>query len=400
MKPSSKPRRLAGILAVAAVTAACTASRQAASPPAAPEHGCTTLPIASASAAGTSGQDARPDLLSLPRGVRGVAVQSSSNAWAVGAPPADVRPQKAIVAHWNGAAWTTLSNRGLPQLSVLGAVAFFPGGAWAVGEHGLTQHGDGGGRPKQLIVRLTGTTMRRVPVAGPADGLLADVAATSAANAWAVGYLGGIGYHDPLILHWNGTAWKRAPLPAALGRGEFVGVAAASRTNAWAVMNPRTGVLRPGIRPRIVHWNGRRWGDVVSPAIGVSYHLFDVAATSAKNVWAVGAGGSTRAVILHWNGLRWTCALTPKVHRGYSFRALFAVSASAADNALAVGSSGTGTLALHWNGHGWKRFKTPRRGGFNALEDVTFIPRSGRAWAVDDAGSATLIFRWDGTAWH
>jgi len=35
------------------------------------------------------------------------------------------------------------------------------------------------------------------------------VAATSAANAWAVG-----GLDRPLILHWNGTAWKRAPLPS------------------------------------------------------------------------------------------------------------------------------------------------------------------------------------------
>src|SRR5262249_9144304 len=180
MKPSNKRRRLAGILAVAALTPACTASSPAASPP-----------------------------LSLPRGVRGVAVQSSSNAWAVGAPPADVRPEKAIVAHWNGAAWTTFSPRGLPRLSALGAVATFPGGAWAVGEHGLTQRGDGGGSPKQLIVRLTGTTMRRVPVPGPADGGLVDVAATSAANAWAVGYLGGISASMPLILHWNGMAWKR-----------------------------------------------------------------------------------------------------------------------------------------------------------------------------------------------
>jgi hypothetical protein len=67
---------------------------------------------------------------------------------------------------------------------------------------------------------------------------------------------------------------------------------------------------------------------------------------------------------------------------------------------LAVGSAGQGTLALHWNGHGWNRFKTPGRGGFNSLEDVTFIPRSGRAWAVDDTGSATLIFEWDGTTWR
>ena len=349
-------------LTVAAVTAACTAS----------------------------GQHSR--LRPLPEGVRGVAVQSSRNAWSVGSPPADVRPQKAIVAHWNGEAWTTFSPRGLPQRSGLGAVAAFPGGAWAVGDYGTTQHGDGGGRPRQFIVRLTGTTMRRVPVPEPADGGLVDVAATSTVNAWAVGYLGGVDLNDgiPLILHWNGTAWTRARLPAALGRGYFAGVTATSATNAWAVTN--TG--------KIVHWNGLRWDHVVSPVIGVTYQLHDVATTSARNVWAVGGAGSKRTVILHWNGLRWTWDLSPKIRGRYSFRGLYAVSASSADDALAVGSADEGTLALHWNGHGWKRFKTPGRGGLNSLEDVTFIPRSGRAWAVDVTGSATLIFEWDGTSWR
>jgi uncharacterized RDD family membrane protein YckC len=50
--------------------------------------------------------------------------------------------------------------------------------------------------------------------AGPAasfsiNGLLSAVAATSAANAWAVGYSGGRnGVTKTLILRWNGTAWK------------------------------------------------------------------------------------------------------------------------------------------------------------------------------------------------
>lgn len=312
---------------------------------------------------------------------------------AVGTTPIGARPQKAIVAHWNGAAWATLSTRRLPRLSALGAVAEFPGGAWVLGEHGLTEHGDGGGVARQLILRVTGTTVRRVPTPGPADGSLDDVAATSAANAWAVGNISG---HIPLIMHWDGTAWKRAPLPAAVGRGAFTGVAATSRTNAWAVMEPEN---RPG-KARIVHWNGRRWGHVVSPVIGMSYRLYDVAATSAKDVWAVGSTGSRRAAILHWNGRRWTCALSRKMHRDLPFRSLFAVSASSADNAWAVGGSGTGTLALHWNGHAWKQFVTPHPGQVSFLQGVAVIPQSGRAWAVGGSDSGTLILQWTGTAWH
>jgi hypothetical protein len=40
-------------------------------------------------------------------------------------------------------------------------------------------------------------------------GLLAGVAATSASNAWAVGY-GGAQTTKTLILRWNGTSWTRS----------------------------------------------------------------------------------------------------------------------------------------------------------------------------------------------
>ncbi len=385
MKPRCKHRRLAGIVAVAAMTAGCAASLPAGQAHRALEGACTTLPIARPSAAGISGQHPRPGL--LPPGVVAVAAQSSSSAWAVGPHPTDVRPEKAVVAHWNGAAWTTFSPAGLPRLSSLRAVAAFPGGAWAVGESGLTDQGDGGGRPEHLIVRLTGTTMRRVPVPGPADGELEDVAATSAANVWAVGYIGGVTGGLSLLLHWNGTAWKRTPLPAMVGRdgnaGDIVAVDATSTTNAWAVGN----------LPAIVHWNGRRWGQVVSPDIGTPYVFNDVAATSARNVWAVGDGLDKQVVvILHWNGRRWTCALSPKV----PFTYLVAVSASSADNAWAVGGTGDESLALHWNGHSWKQVITPQPGQVGSLDDVAFIPQSGFVWAI----GGRLLLHWNGTAWR
>ena len=386
MKPGNKHRRLAGIVAVATVTAGCAASPPAGHAHRAPEVACTTLPVASApAAAGMSGQQARPGV--LPPGVVAVAAQSSSSAWAVGAPPPDVRPQKAVVAHWNGAAWTTFSPAGLPRLSALGAVAAFSGGAWAVGEYGLTQHGDGGGIAKLLIVRLTGTTMRRVPVPGLADGALVDVAAASASNAWAVG-------DGQLLLHWDGTAWTRSPLPS-MGGSEFTAVAASSATNAWAVTYAGRHL------PPIVHWNGRRWGQVAGPDIGRPYALSDVATTSAKDVFAVGSApeGSSRALLLHWNGRRWTCALTRQIHPPkFPATYLAAVSGSSPDNAWAVGSyfdSAQRALALHWNGHTWKQVIT-QPGQEGSLDDLTFIPHSGAVWAVGGG----MLLHWNGTAWH
>jgi hypothetical protein len=348
MKPGNTHRHLAGVLAVAALAPACTVSRPAASPPAAAR---------------------------LTGSLASVAARSPRSALAVGFTGGLGGRQRALVARWNGTAWSTLSSRALPRESALGAVALFPGGAWAVGEKDMGGHGRDF---FPLIVRVTGTAVRQVPVPGTGDGSsLWDVAATSAADAWAVGTTLG----DPLIEHWNGTAWERARLPATVERaaGIVFGVAATSRTNAWAVMGSA------GRLPLIVHWNGRRWEGVVAPAIGRGYDLVGVAATSARDVWAVGAG-----VIVHWNGRRWTWALIPDN--------LFAVSASSADNAWAVGD---GALAWHWNGHTWKQTITPQSGRHGVLQGVAVIPPSGRdAWAVGDTGHQTLMLRWNGTAWQ
>src|SRR5215472_18032080 len=106
MKPGSKGRRLAGIVAVAAVAPACTVSP---SPPAALRLACTTVPVASAAAAGTGGQGSRWDLPPVPGGfLSGVAARSSSSAYAVG--QIGLHITRALVAHWNGAGWRTLGS--------------------------------------------------------------------------------------------------------------------------------------------------------------------------------------------------------------------------------------------------------------------------------------------------
>jgi hypothetical protein len=310
-----------------------------------------------------------------------VAARSSSSALAVGASA----QSGLLVARWNGAVWKTLSDPALPLLSDLAAAAVFPGGGWVVGEYGLTDHGDGGGAGTPLILRVTGTTMRQVPVPKLRySSALEDVAATSATDAWAVGFTG----RGPLVLHWDGAAWTRAQLPDTLARRVMAvdAVAATSAASAWAVIR-----FRKGNSPRLMHWNGKQWAQVIMPDIGMRYGLSGVAATSARNVWAVGSG-----VILHWNGSRWTCASIQNT--------LYAVSTSSADNAWAVGGGAGQAAALHWNGRAWKEDDlnpTPGRAYF--LQSIAAIPRSGRAWAVGGTESTdyeTLMLHWNGTAWH
>jgi hypothetical protein len=65
-----------------------------------------------------------------------------------------------------------------------------------------------------LIVHWNGASWKQVPSPGPRHSVLYAVAATSAGDAWAVGYTNTSRGGLALILRWNGAKWKRVPSPA------------------------------------------------------------------------------------------------------------------------------------------------------------------------------------------
>ncbi len=116
------------------------------------------------------------------------------------------------------------------------------------------------------------------------------------------------------IVHWNGTAWTRVPSPnppsQPLGDWLF-GVAATSARNAWAVGG--TSITDAGSKTLVLDWNGTAWKRMPSPGPPAGPNLYGVAATSARNAWAVGGttsndNGIFNCVILHWNGTTWNLA--------------------------------------------------------------------------------------------
>jgi hypothetical protein len=351
----------------------------AADPAVATATATTAVPAACPHAAATA---------PAPKALAGVTAISPRDAWAVGwTSGALPRP---VLAHWNGSSWTTVSSPALQTPAVLLAVAKFRGGLWAVGARGQTV---GGQHRTHLILRVTGTTVRAVPTPRPLGGKLLGVAATSAKNAWAVGYNAGGG---PLILHWNGTAWTRSALPAHAS-GRINAVTATSATNAWAIDNRNHG------NAQIWRWNGRRWSRVAAPVIkGQTYSLGGVTATSARNAWAVGtsfvsATVTIRTVILHWNGARWRRMRSPNPPSPDG-DGLVAVSASSADNAWAVGTNTAGpSLTANWNGTSWRAVSAP---GCADLAGVSILSPD-RGWAVGSFGNRMpVILEWKGTSWQ
>jgi hypothetical protein len=90
---------------------------------------------------------------------------------------------------------------------------------------------------------------------GGIHGTLNAVAAVSAGRASAVGSTNAF---TPLVLRWNGFAWKRVSEP--LASADLLGVTATSADNAWAVGYTTATSPFDGI---IVHWNGTSWKRVL-----------------------------------------------------------------------------------------------------------------------------------------
>jgi hypothetical protein len=299
-----------------------------------------------------------------------------------------------LALRWNGRSWGRAPSASpSPNAIFYGVAATSARQAWAVGNFSR-----GLGGQQILIERWNGRSWRRTPAPGvPGGGGLFAVTATSARNAWAVGEAGDPdnGYTKTLILHWNGTAWKKVPSPgnARGASAELLGVAAVSDHDAWAV-----GDAGAGSQNLVLHWNGTSWKKVPSPSFAHGSVLTGVAAAS-RAVWAVGTviGTPYQTLILRWNGSRWVRVRSPSPAAAGGSQ-LYAVAATG-KIVWAVGYAGRKTLIERWNGTAWTRVTSPSPPGADDLAGVTAISARD-AWAVGQGHGQTLIVHWNGSAWR
>lgn len=261
-----------------------------------------------------------------------------------------------------------------------------------------------------VIAAVIGIVSHRVPRIGqeptgagmPTAGQLQGIDALSAHDAWAVGYLN-IGRtrwsnmtDAPLILHWDGSRWRRVAVPTEPGGAKLYAIAGSSADDLWAVGSGRL------FEPVIMHWNGRKWHLEHFADVTKAGGLQGVAATSATDAWAVGQTGGQKpgVLILHWNGSTWKRVRSPDLP-AYQF--LHSVTAISADDAWAVGDSQNSLLILHWNGSSWTPMRGPNLHGPTSWLGSLAPDPAGRIWAAGFTGNlhlAGFIMRWTGTAWH
>jgi hypothetical protein len=184
-------------------------------------------------------------------GAAGNLIEAPRRGNLPGSSPASGAAGKALILRWNGKKW---SQAAIPSLSAgtsdaLGAVgATSATNAWAAGNV------IGAQVDQTLILHWNGKTWQRVPSPDPGgrgvSNDLAGVTATSAGNAWAVGTFddhetGGT-VPEGFILRWDGSHWR--PAENLAGHTRLFGVAASSAANAWAVgaaIDDTTGQTQP-----------------------------------------------------------------------------------------------------------------------------------------------------------
>jgi hypothetical protein len=240
--------------------------------------------------------------------LRGVGVASATDVWVVGDHRGGIG-YDTVAAHWNGTTWTAepTPNGNPGGFNDLYGVAAAGGTVWAVGTY---VDPNSSINRRKLILQRTGGSWRvsAAPIVATYENLAA-VDATGPADAWAVGSATSDIQSAPLVpltLHWNGTSWVSATLPAT-GSTALTGVDARTPSDVWAVGSSRSADVA---QPYVTHFDGISWRQVATPTLTGGGELTDVVALSPSAVVAVGRSNGA-PLVLRWDGTSWTRETTP-----------------------------------------------------------------------------------------
>jgi hypothetical protein len=264
----------------------------------------------------------------------GVDSVSATSAFAVGR--ATGANSTGVALRWNGSAWSRLAVPATGAPTAFAAVKAFAGNdVWAVGGDGSTTQSH-----TNVAMHYNGSVWSpsAIPSPGTQNNVLRSVDGSGSRDVWAVGFLRNQPYGNrirlPMILHWNGTAWSQVPSASGGAGSTFLyDVAAISATDAWAVGE------NPGVGAFVERWNGTAWNPVTAPALSSAA---SVVARSANDVWVAGFDPAGAPAVAHWNGSGWL--VTPvTVTGGVGAPALTSITVADATSEWAVGSQWDGT---------------------------------------------------------
>jgi hypothetical protein len=217
----------------------------------------------------------------------GVDARTSHDVWAVGSQRLDSNSARTIAERWDGEVWRRVKTPRTGDATwneLQDVAAFARNGAWAIGYRyspatAIAKHWNGR--------RFHDAT---VPSPGTAE-VLSGIDGVSGSDIWAAGwYNDDRGFTVSLAEHWDGSRWTSVPSP---NDGDFstllLDVEASSATDAWAVGYS----MHAWNKAMTEHWDGSTW-TLVSPADpgakdSVLAGVDGVPGTTSA--WAVGEAG-------------------------------------------------------------------------------------------------------------
>jgi hypothetical protein len=178
---------------------------------------------------------------------------------------------------------------------------------WAVGGSGPSADSE---FTSTLVTRWDGNSWHTVP--SPNPGTLANqlnaVAARATDDVWAVGHASSAADRsDPLVLHWDGSAWTQVPTPVTPGlRNELLSIALAGPDSLWAVGTSfRTETADQ--TSLVLHREGSTWKSIPAASLLVT-QMSAVTAVTEGEVWFAGylslPQGAETEHIAYWDGHR------------------------------------------------------------------------------------------------
>jgi hypothetical protein len=251
-----------------------------------------------------------------------------------------------------------------------------------------------------------GTRWRRSPLPDFSESIVNDVVAVGSGNAWAVGR-----FDADRILHWDGTGWRPVEVPGLPKSAVLVSVTAAGPSDVWAVGQRDIGSLWKSLA---VHWDGTAWAVVRTwrPPADVHTDYEAVSVGAPDDVWASGfrydsASGEGKSIVDHWDGRRWrrVHGLDDVVSEGVTD--LTTVSPT---DVWVVGSrsvaGGEVPMTEHWDGSTWTLEATPTPGINSGIERISAVSSSdvwAAGWILTGRRHRTtfepLALHWDGSTW-
>ncbi|GGO76762.1 hypothetical protein [Nonomuraea cavernae] len=208
------------------------------------------------------------------------------------------------------------------------------------------------------------------------------------------------------MLRWDGTAWKRAGLPAQFGKawGLEIGASPSGET-IWAAASVPHGEY-DDVTDQLWRFSDGRWTRRSSGNVTVN-GVIDIAVASRGDAWFVTGfdpeGGASN--VLRWseNALRYQSLPAGPILTG--------ISAAGPDDVWVVNQQ-EGDRTWHWNGAFWKDVSypcamgsphPPCRGRAHLQRLSLAVRPDGHAWAVGppwaDGGSPVML-HWDRARWE